>query len=230
MLSRSQFTGSIHFIHIFENIRKLFYVANHLIQCFLFDSISGSSSHSLFFFCLLHSSTLVLPTNNSMNEHCSTWYYGLDSCLYILYECSIALFARWNNSQIENCAQFHNSGKWKVNLYAKYERIAFSAPCSGPGDQMSINLRRNVNPFFPPNQLNSVILLYHYIVSMHSHYILFQINQRNNDFFRAFLVKCIFNAKGDFFSYKNRENNVILHFIQFQTLTILEYLRFNMIH
>lgn len=95
---------------------------------------------------------------------------------------------------------------------------------------MSINFRRNVNPFFPPNQLNSVILLYHYIVSMHSHYILFQINQRNNDFFRAFLVKCIFNAKGDFFSYKNRENNVILHFIQFQTLTILEYLRFNMIH
>lgn len=123
----------------------------------------------------------------------------LDSCLYILYECSIALFARWNNSQIENCAQFHNSGKWKVNLYAKYERISFSAPCSGPGDQMSINLRRNVNPFFPPNQLNSVILLYHYIVSMHSHYILFQINQRNNDFLRAFLVKCIFNAKGDFF-------------------------------
>lgn len=87
---------------------------------------------------------------------------------------------------------------------------------------MSINLRRNVNPFFPPNQLNSVISLYHYIVSMHSHYILLQINQRNNDFFRAFLVKCIFNAKGDFFSYKNRENNVILHFIQFQTLTILE--------
>lgn len=41
---------------------------------------------------------------------------------------SNTIFAQWNNSQIENCVRFHNSGKWKVNLYAKYERIGSGRP------------------------------------------------------------------------------------------------------
>lgn len=131
-----QFTGSmlLLYVHMFSPQSK------HLDALFLSPTIwftvtpcknwnffFGSPKHRVrvCVSCQLLFFNSVANIHNPMNEF-SLFHERLSQFIHSYGLFSNALFAQWNNSQIENCARFHNSGKWKVNLYAKYERIGSS--------------------------------------------------------------------------------------------------------